>query len=292
MTPPQFSEDIYETSVNETNIMEGYPLPVDGFLVVECSQENITYSISTPDTAGPFAINSSTGSLFATQSVDYEDATYYQFEVSCVSRDDASLNDSAMVIITVEPVNEFQPVVTRTPSPFFINELTPPGTVLVSTIPGGIRQYTVTDQDSGPDGVITYTIQSVSPPEFASYFELNRTVGALILNQSFDLDEVQVSLVAVRITACDIDPPVVDCPNFVITILPSLVNDNPPIFSQDIYVETVPESFAVNGVIATVSCSDADHSIGAFSGYVISSCLLYTSPSPRDATLSRMPSSA
>ena len=191
--------------------------------------------------------------------------------MSCVSRDDASLNDSAMVIITVEPVNEFQPVVTRTPSPFFINELTPPGTVLVSTIPGGIRQYTVTDQDSGPDGVITYTIQSVSPPEFASYFELNRTVGALILNQSFDLDEVQVSLVAVRITACDIDPPVVDCPNFVITILPSLVNDNPPIFSQDIYVETVPESFAVNGVIATVSCSDADHSIGAFSGYVISS---------------------
>ena len=27
-------------------------------------------------------------------------------------------------------------------------------------------------------------------------------------------------------------------------------------------------------------------------GYVFSSCLLYTSPSPRDATLSRMPSSA
>ena len=29
-----------------------------------------------------------------------------------------------------------------------------------------------------------------------------------------------------------------------------------------------------------------------FSGWMLASCLLYTSPSPRDATLSRMPSSA
>ena len=31
---------------------------------------------------------------------------------------------------------------------------------------------------------------------------------------------------------------------------------------------------------------------GAYTGASIGSCLLYTSPSPRDATLSRMPSSA
>ena len=35
-------------------------------------------------------------------------------------------------------------------------------------------------------------------------------------------------------------------------------------------------------------------SVGAVSGFItaINTCLLYTSPSPRDATLSRMPSSA
>ena len=47
-----------------------------------------------------------------------------------------------------------------------------------------------------------------------------------------------------------------------------------------------------NGTItSTVQVnSDAGFSIGTFTGN--GSCLLYTSPSPRDATLSRMPSSA
>ena len=48
---------------------------------------------------------------------------------------------------------------------------------------------------------------------------------------------------------------------------------------------------AVMGERKTLVCSCEAVKVNVHSNY-ISTCLLYTSPSPRDATLSRMPSSA
>ena len=41
-----------------------------------------------------------------------------------------------------------------------------------------------------------------------------------------------------------------------------------------------------------IDCLIIDHSMPETNGLQLMNCLLYTSPSPRDATLSRMPSSA
>ena len=265
---PQFSKAVYEASVNETSTET--PRPEDGFLSVGCSTDNVTYSISDPDNAGPFMIDPLSGSLSASMDVDYEEASSYRFVVSCTNVNDTSLNDSALVIITVEPVNEFRPDVRILPGfgIIQINELTPPGTILVT---GQGVDFVVTDDDE-PNTIITFLLSEFNHPEFASNFELNRTTGALILNSSIDLDIEQVPVIlTITITACDIDPPAEDCPNFLVSILLMPSNDNFPIFSQNVYIITLAESSPVNEVITTISCSDIDrNNIGIFDRYVIS----------------------
>ena len=280
---PQFSVNVYEVSVNESNIMEGFPRPENGFLVVQCTTDNITYSISDQENAGPFEIDSNTGSLFANADVDYEQATSYQFTVSCANENDTSLNDSAMVTITIEPVNEFRPEVDPSILTVHLSELTPIGTVLLSSTnrTGPIMIFNVSDRDQGPDNMITYTFSNGNNPSFESLFYLDPSTGTLTLGQTLDRD-VPGSLPLVntiRLTACDLNPPAVDCPNIAVTIFVFESNDNPPIFSQDTYTFTVPESFPINEVLTTVTCTDADQGVGAFSGFAISSVAPEGTPS-------------
>eukprot|EP00657_Telonema_sp_P-1_P004185 TRINITY_DN19669_c0_g1_i1.p1 TRINITY_DN19669_c0_g1~~TRINITY_DN19669_c0_g1_i1.p1 ORF type:complete len:126 (+),score=48.98 TRINITY_DN19669_c0_g1_i1:1-378(+) len=63
-------------------------------------------------------------------------------------------------------------------------------------------------------------------------------------------------------------------------------------------IKGVPERAYVNDIRAdrfdadTVYAALDNHKEGDYKPYLIKSCLLYTSPSPRDRTRSRMPSSA
>ena len=53
------------------------------------------------------------------------------------------------------------------------------------------------------------------------------------------------------------------------------------------------KNYGIRGVGANIELGKRGNTIESNSGNVIlKTCLLYTSPSPRDATLSRMPSSA
>ena len=72
------------------------------------------------------------------------------------------------------------------------------------------------------------------------------------------------------------------------------------VFTQDQVLPTAPEATTATATVSTSVPSEQPHAISGTIpqddriGNVTNSvsCLLYTSPSPRDATLSRMPSSA
>ena len=211
-------------------------------------------------------------------SVDYETATSYQFEVGCISRNDPLLNDSAMVIITVEPVNEFRPTLSRNSFLVFVNELTPVGTVLVSTTGAGQGIYSVSDRDAEPDNIITFTF-TIEMTEFESYFVINSTTGSLSLSRTFDHDATVIpTVLTITIIACDFDPPLATCPTVIVTIFISESNDNLPMFSQNTYVVTESEYFPINDVIATVICTDADRNTGAFEDFSISEVIPNNTP--------------
>ena len=69
--------------------------------------------------------------------------------------------------------------------------------------------------------------------------------------------------------------------------VPEVVNDGVTI-ARDIEIADPKENVGAKLVVEVASKTDGK----AGDGTTTSTCLLYTSPSPRDATLSRMPSSA
>ena len=125
----------------------------------------------------------------------------------------------------------------------------------------------MTDRDDGPDGVITYTL--VADQTESASFTLDRVTGSLVLAQSLDVDNTssEFSRVSVTITACDEDPPRVDCPRISLIVLSS--NDNDPIFSSERYEVSLPESSPIGTIVATPECTDADVGAGQYQGIEI-----------------------
>ena len=65
-------------------------------------------------------------------------------------------------------------------------------------------------------------------------------------------------------------------------------------FSKEVETQlrTLPNLKVITGEVKDIPTSSASEPVIVATGPLTSNCLLYTSPSPRDATLSRMPSSA
>ena len=77
----------------------------------------------------------------------------------------------------------------------------------------------------------------------------------------------------------------------VISDFPKIMENTLKIFDQTLLIKQVPIcTLEKNKAVVNISGNPGLSSAGT--GDILSGCLLYTSPSPRDATLSRMPSSA
>ena len=268
---PRFTEPVYRASVPETFVAGGFERPPDGFVEVACidvdtgTTLDVTYMI-TDTNAGPFSLNPNTGALSVTADLDFETETFYSFSITCISTSDTNLNDSATIEITIESVNEFEPVITSGITVIFTEE-EDVGALIVSNRPGeGIRQYSVSDGDDGPDGNITFTFAQANDPTEEMHFNLDFLTGDVTLRERVDVDSVPENIVnlAITITACDRFPPEIDCPNLLLNILVFEANDNQPRFSQNAYTISSPESTPLNTTLFNVECTDADVGAGEF----------------------------
>ena len=275
-TSPMFTEDIYQALVPETFVEEGYPRPEDGFIRVGCldPDSSVTYAIVETD-PGPFSLDPSTGFLSVTADLNYETNPSYIFHVRCSDVDFPSLTATAAVVIIVESVNEYHPTVSPGSRQLFVLEDQAVGTVIASSLPDerGIVTYTVTDMDSGPHGIDSarYTLpeNSTDNSENAQDFSLDFTTGALVLSGSLDVDNLPDAFdtVTLRLTVCDVEPPLQECPNLVMNILVFSANDNSPQFSANTYEVSVPETTAVNSTLELqLLCTDGDRGAGEFKG--------------------------
>ena len=263
--------NVYQFSSAENTGENGDPLGT-----VACTEAGgaaltgpVTYSILESNSV-PFQLNSNTGvlSLRNGQVLDYEQSELYSFNVSCSYVSDPGTNARAAVRFSVLPVNEFSPDLSDSSLTVTISELTPAGTILVSRDSSGLRQYSVSDADSGTDGEIRFLSGDNNPPGFV----LDDNSGALRLMQSIDLDSGSIGLLRITYTilVCDGDRPRAECNSLDVSILVRSANDNPPQFEQDMYGISIPESTPVGSSLITVVCTDADrHGVGEFSGITV-----------------------
>ena len=280
--PPEFTKEVYSISVNESNQAAGFPRPQNGFITVICVDSTtnstpiaITYTIL--DGSLPFGIDDSSGALSVTQDLDYDTPPRsYEFNVSCYNGSSPELNSTALMRITLDPVNDNIPVLSRNSFQVLITEVTPAGTVLASTQPGAIQMYSVTDADIGEGGDVVFMLsESSEDPEF---FTLNMDNGNLVLSQTIDIDSTNRTIIggfirfSTRITVCDTIPPSEQCPNLLVEVLELPVNDHLPQFSNDSYLASFPETTATGTVLVVAACTDGDRpgTTGSFSGIMLS----------------------
>ncbi len=247
--------------------------------IVTCTEDGgtsptgpVTYAILQPVSV-PFVLDGTSGilSLKTGEILDYEQTQQYIFDISCFYDSDSSTSATASVTFLVGPVNEFIPVFSDVSLQVTVSELTPIGMVLVARDSSGTSQYTVSDEDSGPDGELRFLPSSANPPELDQDFSLSRN-GSLTLAQIIDLDTgiIPVRLVTYQIRACDGDRVEADCPSISIELLIRSDNDNPPMFEQDEYTVTVSEATPIGTSLITVMCTDADRNgVGEFSEFTV-----------------------
>ena len=254
---------MYETTVNETSPPE-YPRPQPGFLNLTCisSHYPITYSILHLTSANlPFTIDSETGELNTTADIDYDlDTDFFSFNVSCSNH---LRNSSALVVVHIAPVNEFLPEI----DPCLvlnITEATPSGTLLLSSLPGGLRRLSVVDRDRGPHGQLNFSL--LTPLD--DHFSFHPLHANLTLERAVDF-ETEASMftylyheVAIKIRVCDSATPLEACPIIHFPLFIVATDDNEPVFLNTSYSAAVPESAVIGSSLLRLECSDADILIG------------------------------
>jgi hypothetical protein len=232
-----------------------------------------TYNITGGSGTERFAIDPTSGviSWNGNQALDFEATPFLLFDIMCVDNSlDSSNTATAQVEVSVGPVNEFPPEISPGIVSVSIAEDAAQGTILVSTQPGGQRQYTVTDRDDGPDGIagITYTLSNTIGAPLDGVFTINQENGALVLARELDVDNIPnvLDFRLLTITACDTDTPRDECPNLSVTIIVQSAADNDPMFSENQYTVALPESTPGGSIIATSMCSDQDNGVGRYGG--------------------------
>ena len=178
-----------------------------------------------------------------TNSVLSQDITSYTFNLVVRDRGSPSLEATTTITVRVTDVNNNAPVFTFAPAIISVFESAPEGT--------NVTQFIATDVDQGINGVIVYNLSSSQSP---IPFEINSENGVLSISEPLDF-EVQ-HFYTLTITASNPDGRQTTSTQTVITVLD--VNDNPPIFSQDVYFGSIAEHSIEGSAIVTVVATDED----------------------------------
>ncbi len=283
------SGNVYPFTTLENSDGNGEPLGT-----VTCTEDGgasvngpVTYAILQPGSL-PFVLDGNFGALsLKTNTVlDYEEAQQYLFNVSCAYISDPSVVATAVVRFSVGPVNEFLPTLSDVSLTVSITETTPVGTTLVARDVPSLVQYTASDNDDGLDGELQFIPRpdAVDLVEFGLYAN-----GSLVLLQAIDLDtggDVQFRQVIYDIIVCDGNRNEQECPSVRITIFILSANDNPPIFEQDEYTVSVPETAVIGTSLITVVCTDADRNgVGELMGIFVDSSAPVEIPNEKNGTV-------
>ena len=225
--------------------------------------------------------------------LDYETTTGYTLGIVA---SDGEQSSTATLTVTVLDENEFAPAF-QGGNIFSVNEEEQNGTLVGAVM--------ATDADGDPrNNQITYSFVQQT-----IYFTIDSSSGEIRTMERLNREMLTqvfippVSQLRLDVTAQDSASPSRQTTRS-ITITLVDINDNSPVFTDNTFENSLLENQPAGQTVFQVSATDSDLGTNAQISYsfalnehtedasLFTICLLYTSPSPRDATLSRMPSSA
>ena len=277
MSGLKFTEEyrgtIYETphADHDPQLLSDPPTPKAGVVANATCVNNdgnpvedsiILYSILNGNGA-LFSIDEMTGHFsVANVPFDYEEQPWYLVHLFCHLSSDPNNNGTGTVNISIGHLNEFLPTISNSLSTIPILETTPNGTIIAATDHSldPLATYAVTDRDTGPDGVIIYTLHASRSNNDDKLFDLNRVSGTLTLNALLDVDNLPSGFqkLEISITVCNMNVSLDLCQIIDLIVFVTAANDIAPAFTEQLYTASVSELELKSSLILQAECMDDD----------------------------------
>ncbi|KAL6474027.1 hypothetical protein MHYP_G00175880 [Metynnis hypsauchen] len=241
---PVFGQSVYKVSLSENSPLDTVVATVSATDADYGVNGEVSYEfshVSEKDLA-TFFLDPNSGQIILVGSLDYEEETAFELQVQAT--DGLGLVSFATVVIEISDVNDNAPVITikRLHSPV-------PENVPLSTEVGIIN---VQDRDADNNGQVHCSLQQNVPfklvPSIKNYYSLV-TTG--------ELDRELVSDYNITITATDEGSPPLSSSK-TIHLAVADVNDNPPVFEEQVYSAHVKENNKPGSSVCTVAATDPD----------------------------------
>ena len=232
----KFNQSLYFVSVTEDTAINST------LLTVYCTNnygehiDNIEYSLT--ESSSLFHITQSTGLLTITGRLDYELDDIHNVSIACVDPTAPSLYSTAVVMVTVIPINEHTPMLE-----FDTMEVS----IMENNVVGQhILQVSATDQDQNSQ-LSYYLSENFSP------FYLDPISGVLYLIQSLDYE----SQVSYNMSVIVMDETARSSAGTIIVHIMD-VNDNTPYCQPSFLNILLPYHVIVGLSVAMLNCNDHD----------------------------------
>ncbi|KAH9644921.1 hypothetical protein HF086_014409 [Spodoptera exigua] len=246
---PVFSPPQYEVELAED---EPPGTPVVTLTATDADEDNrLHYEITGGNTRGRFSITSQNGRGLITvaQPLDFKQERRYVLTVTAT--DSGGRSDTAMVHINITDANNYAPVFENAPYTASVFEDAPVGTTVLVV--------SATDSDVGVNAQITYSLSSEISNEAVTHhdqeFIINPQTGAITTNKLLDRESMSGYLLTVTARDGGV-PSLSDTTDVEISVVD--VNDNAPVFKQQLYTATIMEDALVGTSVTQVSATDAD----------------------------------
>ncbi|TKS68438.1 Protocadherin-16 Protein dachsous -like protein 1 [Collichthys lucidus] len=168
---PSFTRKSYHASISEGLPAGAEVLHVSAFDPDEGSNGDVTYSLTEDSSQGAFSVDSLTGVIRTTRSLDRESRA--QYSLRAVATDGCTqgpLSSVASVTIQVEDVNDNVPACDQNPINAWVSMRTLPNQIITTV--------TATDGDQGENGTIQFMLSDEE-----NLFDINSDTGEISLRR-------------------------------------------------------------------------------------------------------------
>jgi cadherin EGF LAG seven-pass G-type receptor 1 len=251
--PRFYSSQIQETVLESVSVGHNI-VRVQAYDADEGSNSEITYSITERDGNFPFAVDARTGQIHTTKPLDREEKHRYSFQVVAVDGGVPPKSGSTTIQITVQDVNDNNPMFDPKYYEAIISEDQKPGTPVI----------TVSASDPDEDSRLHYDIKSGN---LRNRFSISTQNGLGLITIAQPLDYKQEKRFILSITATDSGGKI-DTATVNINITDA--NNFAPVFENAPYSTTVFEDAPIGSTVLIVTATDADVGINAQITYTLS----------------------
>ncbi|KAI8490002.1 hypothetical protein Bbelb_323630 [Branchiostoma belcheri] len=195
-----------------------------------------------------FDVHNETGEITVISDLDREKESSHEFFVEPIADSGCARQSLILVVITLEDINDNNPVFEDVTLRGTVRENTPPGEP-VTVIP----ELAVTDEDSGINGRVALRLTGVGSSDFG----VNSTTGQIYVDGNLDYETVQSY--SLTVVAMDRDGmPGHRTATALLTIELQDENDNPPQFSPENFHFFVSENSTDDALVGIVLATDLD----------------------------------